>query len=88
MNSSFLNTLAILLNIKNIPTIYLTCLGKKINKDTQLEEQVFFFFLIYTYIHIYIDVLFENNNSNNNNNNNNNNIIIIIIIFLIMNIFF
>ncbi|KAG4085687.1 hypothetical protein H8356DRAFT_1014015 [Neocallimastix lanati (nom. inval.)] len=39
MNSSFLNTLAILLNIKNIPTIYLTCLGKKINKDTQLEEQ-------------------------------------------------
>jgi len=40
MNSSFLNTLATLLNIKNIPTIYLTCLGKKINKDTQLEEQV------------------------------------------------
>jgi len=83
MNSSFLNTLAILLNIKNIPTIYLTCLGKKINKDTQLEEQVFFFFLIYTYIHKYIDVLFKNNNSNNNNsnnnNNNNNNIIIIII---------
>jgi len=58
MNSSFLNTLAILLNIKNIPTIYLTCLGKKINKDTQLEEQVFFFFFIYIYLHIYIYILF------------------------------
>lgn len=39
MNNSFLNTLATILNIKKIPTIYLTCLGKKINKDTQLEEQ-------------------------------------------------
>ncbi|ORX81852.1 hypothetical protein BCR32DRAFT_268020 [Anaeromyces robustus] len=39
MNNSFINTLAVSLNIKKIPTIYLTCLGKKINKDTQLEEQ-------------------------------------------------
>ncbi|ORX56108.1 hypothetical protein BCR36DRAFT_280538, partial [Piromyces finnis] len=39
LNNSFLNTLKILLNIKNIPTIYLVCLGKKIYKDTQLEEQ-------------------------------------------------
>jgi len=57
MNNSFLNTLATILNIKKIPTIYLTCLGKKINKDTQLEEQVIYI-LMFIYIYYFFSVLY------------------------------